>query len=268
MSEDLLHGNVLITGATGGLGQALARAFAARGAHTLLSGRRVERLAMLAEELDAKTIAADLSDRAEVTRLAAAAGAVDIFVANAGLPASGHFLELSQNQIDVMLEVNLRSQIALARALVPGMVERRCGHVVFISSLSGKAASPLSSLYNATKFALRGFALGLREDLHPLGVGVSVVLPGFISGAGMFADADATLPRGVGTSTTEQVVRAVLQAITRDRAEVTVAPLTMRIGAQIASVAPGLASQFERRNGAFAVARDVADGQVSKRPQA
>lgn len=268
MSEDLLHGSVLITGATGGLGEALARAFAARGARMLLSGRRVERLAVLAEQLGATTIAADLSDRDEVSRLAAAAGNIDVLVANAALPASGHFLELSQSQIDVMLEVNLRSQIALARALVPGMVERGRGHLVFMSSLSGKAASPLSSLYNATKFALRGFALGLREDLHPLGVGVSVVLPGFIADAGMFADAGATLPRGVGTSTTDEVVRAVLHAIERDRAELMVAPLTMRIGAQIAAVAPGLASQFERRNGAFGVARNVADGQVGKRPAA
>ncbi len=66
-----------------------------------------------------------------------------------------------------MLEVNLRAPIALARAFAPGMVERRRGHLVFISSLSGKAASPASSVYSATKFGLRGFALGLREDLRP-----------------------------------------------------------------------------------------------------
>ena len=88
-----------------------------------------------------------------------------------------------------MLEVNLRAPIALARALAPAMIARGSGHIVFISSLAGKAAAPASSIYSATKFGLRGFALGLREDLRPHGVGVSVVLPGFIRDAGMFADA-------------------------------------------------------------------------------
>ena len=97
-----------------------------------------------------------------------------------------------------MLEVNLRAPIALARALAPGMVERHRGHLAFISSLSGKTASPASSVYSATKFGLRGFALGLREDLRRQRVGVSVVLPGFIREAGMFADSRATLAAGCG----------------------------------------------------------------------
>ena len=75
------------------------------------------------------------------------------------------------------------------------MIDRGHGHLVFISSLSGKVASPASSIYSATKFGLRGFALGLREDLAPHGVGVSVVLPGFIRDAGMFAEAAVKLPR-------------------------------------------------------------------------
>ena len=122
-----------------------------------------------------------------------------MLVANAGVPANGLLEELSQEQIDRMLEVNLRAPIALARALMPSMIERGSGHMVFMSSLSGKAASPASSLYAATKFGLRGFALALREDLHQHGIGVSVVLPGFIRDAGMFADSGVKLPPGVGT---------------------------------------------------------------------
>ena len=149
-------------------------------------------------------------------RLIAEAGEVDVLIANAALPASGAFTELTQAEIDRMLEVNLRAPIALARALAPAMVARGGGHIVFISSLSGKAASPASSVYSATKFGLRGFALGLREDLRPHGVGVSVVLPGFIRDAGMFADAGVELPPGVGTRTPEEVAAGVISG---DRAK-------------------------------------------------
>ena len=161
-----------------------------------------------------------------------------MLIANAALPASGFLVELSQPEIDRMLEVNLRAPIALARAFAPGMVERRRGHLAFISSLSGKTASPASSVYSATKFGLRGFALGLREDLRPYGVGVSVILPGFIREAGMFADSRAVLPPGVGTRSPEEVARAVISAIERNRAELVVAPLPMRIGATIGGPRP------------------------------
>ena len=113
------------------------------------------------------------------------------------LPASGALSELDGDQIDRMLDVNLRAPIALAHGLVPMMTARGSGQMVFISSLSGKAASPASSLYSATKFGLRGFALGLREDLRRSGVGVSLVFPGFIRDAGMFAEAGVQLPPGV-----------------------------------------------------------------------
>jgi short-subunit dehydrogenase len=145
------------------------------------------------------------------------------------------------------------------------MIERRRGHMVFISSLAGKTASPASSIYSATKFGLRGFALGLRADLRPHGVGVSVVLPGFIRGAGMFADAKISLPRGVGTRSPEEVAAGVLRAIERDRAEVEVAPVGLRLGATFASVAPGLASKVSRKMGSEKIAAEFAAVQRHKR---
>jgi short-subunit dehydrogenase len=169
-------------------------------------------------------------------------------------------------QLDAMLEINLRAPIALARALTPGMIERRRGHLVFMSSLSGKAASPVSAMYNATKFGLRGFALGLREDLRRDNVGVSVVLPGFISDAGLFADSGAKLRWGIGTRTSEQVAAATLMAVERNRAEVTVAPLTMRIGAELASIAPGPAAAVMRLTRGDRIAHEIAGGQLGKRP--
>jgi short-subunit dehydrogenase len=261
----LVAGRVLLTGATGGIGMAIARALADRGASLVISGRRSEILDPLAAEVGGRAVPSDLARREDLEALLAEAGEVDVLVANAALPASGVLTELSQEQIDRMLEINLRAPIALARAIAPGMIERGRGHMVFISSLAGKAAAPASSIYSATKFGLRGFALGLREDLRHHGVGVSVVLPGFISDAGMFAEANVELPRGVGTRSPEQVAGAVVQAIERDRAEIEVAPIGLRLGANFASVAPAVAASVQRKIGGGRVATELAAGQADKR---
>jgi uncharacterized protein len=256
---------VLVTGATGGIGQAITRALSAHGATLILSGRRVDVLEPLATEVGGRAIACDLVDRQDLERLVGEAGEIDVLVANAALPATGVFSELTQDQIDQMLEINLRAPIALAHAFSAGMVARRSGHIVFISSLAGKVASPASSIYSATKFGLRGFALGLREDLRAHGVGVSVVLPGFIRDAGMFAEAGVELPRGVGTRTPEEVADGVIRAVERNRAEVEVAPVGLRVGAAFGALAPELAAAASRRMGGDRVASDLAAGQRDKR---
>lgn len=237
---------VLITGANGGIGTALARAFAGAGAQVVVSGRREAELSSLAAEVGGRALLADLSRREEVERLVEQTRDVDVLLANAALPASGLLTDFTADQVDRALEVNLRVPIAMAHALVPGMVERGQGSLVFVSSLAGVAASRYSSLYNATKFGLRGFALGLRQDLHGTGVGVSVVLPGFISDAGMFADSGAKLPPGFGTRTPEQVAQAVLKAVRKDRGEVTVAPPLDRFGARLGGFAPRVAEAVQR----------------------
>jgi uncharacterized protein len=257
---------ILLTGASGGIGHALARALHGHGGQLVLSGRRVDALTPLADELGARAIPADLANRAEVERLADAAAGVEILVANAALPASGYLLDLSPAQIDTMLEVNLRAPIALTRALAPAMVQRGRGHIVLISSLSGKAATPAASIYSAAKFGLRGFAHGARADLRSSGVGVSVIMLGFIRDAGMFADTGVTLPPGVGTSSPQQVADATIKAIERNRGELTVAPFGLRVGANLASVAPDLSAFGQRLLGGAGVARRVSDNQFVKRP--
>src|ERR1700721_1246929 len=150
----LVGGRVLVTGATGGIGHAIARAFAARGANLLLTGRRAEVLEPLTAEVGGEAVACDLSDRAQVAELGARAveSGVDVLVANAAALAMGLMTELSQEDIDRMLEVNLRAPIALAHALAPSMIARGSGHMVFISSLSGKAAQSNSPIYSPTNF--------------------------------------------------------------------------------------------------------------------
>jgi short-subunit dehydrogenase len=262
----LVNGTVLITGATGGIGQAVARAFASRGAHVILSGRRQEVLDSVAAQLGGQAIACDLASREDVQRLIDSVGRVDVLIANAGLPATGHITELSQAQLDTMLEVNLRAPIALARGVIPGMVQRGRGQLVFISSLSGKVASPVSSLYNASKFGLRGFALAVRQDLRGTGVGASSILPGFISDAGMFADSGAKLPPGAGAKTPDDVATAIISAVEHNRAEIAVAPIGLRLGAGFASVLPSVAAAVIRLTGGDKVAHQLSAGQVGKRP--
>jgi len=256
---------VLLTGATGGIGQATARALRGRGAELILTGRRTDVLEPLAAELDARTLAVDLSIPAEVDRLIAEAGRVDILVANAALPGSGRLESFSMEEIDRALDVNLRAPIALAHALAPAMVARGSGHLLFVSSLAGKTATAGSSLYNATKYGLRGFAAALRPELRDSGVGVSAVFPGFIRDAGMFADSGATLPAGVGTRSPEDVAKAVVGAIERNRGEVDVAPVALRVGAIFGGVAPETAAAFTRRVGGEKIAEQISAGQGEKR---
>jgi short-subunit dehydrogenase len=257
--------SVLLTGATGGIGQAIARALAAQGARPILTGRRADVLEPLASETGGRAIACDLASSEEVDRLLGEVGNVEVLIASAALPATGALSSFTPEEIDRALAVNLRAPIVLARALSAGMAARGHGHLVFISSLSGKAASPRGSLYAATKFGLRGFALGLREDLRDSGVGVSTVFPGFISDAGMFHESGAKLPGYVAMKTPEDVAKAVLRAIDRNRSEVDVAPLPLRLGTALAGLAPELSGRVQRRLGALDIADSMAEGQRDKR---
>jgi short-subunit dehydrogenase len=256
---------VLLTGATGGIGLAIARAVHERGGKLIVTGRRVDVLEPLAQELGARALAVDLAEPAEVDRLVREAGEIDILIANAALPASGRLESFTPQEIDRALDVNLRAPIMLAHSLLPAMVERRSGHLLFMSSIAGKAASPGTLLYTASKFGLRGFASSLRADLHGSGVGVSTVLPGFIREAGMFAEAEVKLPPGVGTRTPKDVADATIKAIEHNRGEIEVAPLAFRATATFASVAPEFAARISRKAGGEQIAHDMAAGQRHKR---
>lgn len=265
---DLAGNTALLTGATGGLGRAIAKALAGRGAKLVLSGRKAEALEALAAELPGeghRILPADLAEPGAAEKLAADAGGVDILVANAGLPGTGRLPEYTSERLEGTLRVNLEAPMHLARALEAGMIERGKGHMVFISSLSGKSATPLSSVYNATKFGLRGFALGLRADLDPLGIGVSIVSPGTIREAGMYADSGADPIPGLGTGSPKQVADAVIKAIERNKVEISVAPVQQRLLAHFALATPAISVKVASGDAGQKAAAAVAKGQTDKR---
>lgn len=259
---------MLVTGATGGIGGAIARALHARGARLVLTGRREQQLAELRASLGeerVELVPLDLAEPDGPARLAEAAGAVDVLVANAALPASGRVEDFTPDEIDRALDVNLRAPIQLTRAVLPGMLERGSGHIVLVSSLAGKVATLRSAVYSATKFGLRGFAAGLREDAQQSGIGVTVIFPGFVSDAGFFAESGVKLPRWVGTRTPEQVAAAVVRGIEQERAELDVAPLGLKVGTRLAELAPVTAARVQRRLGSERIADDLAEAQRDKR---
>ncbi|MFC6628612.1 SDR family NAD(P)-dependent oxidoreductase [Acinetobacter beijerinckii] len=215
---DINGKRVLLTGATGGIGMAIARELKIQGAQLILSGRNTTNLSQFAKELggtadDVSFIAADLSCDEDLERLLSEVGKVDILIANAGLPGIDDITACSKQEIDNCLTVNLRAPILLARGLMPQMVERGHGHLLFVSSISGKMPSSLSSLYSSSKYGLRGFADCIRMDLHGTGVGVSTIYPGPIRDAGMIADSGVILPFGTPSSTSNEVALAVVRAI-------------------------------------------------------
>jgi short-subunit dehydrogenase len=232
-----------------------------------ITGRRREVLEELASELGDRVepLPADLSDAAELRSLVDRAGRVDVLVANAALPGSGRLDSYSPEEIDRAIDVNLRAPMQLARALSPAMAERGSGHVVLISSLAGKVASSHATVYNATKFGVRGFGFALHDELRGTGVGVTTVFPGFIEGAGMFAEADVDLPSGVGTRRPEQVADAVIEGIDKGRAEIDVAPLGLRLGGWLFGASPTLVSLITRKLGGAKVGEALGEGQRDKR---
>jgi len=244
-----IHGKtILVTGASGGLGTAISRSLASRGAKLVISARNVALLDQLAAETGAEVLVADLAKRGDVEKVAARAASCDVLVANAGVGADPALEDLTEADIDNSLDVNLRAPIVLshqfARARTAAGKE---GQIVLVGSLSGLAASPGTRMYNATKFGLRGFALAFRQELDGSGVGCTIVEPGFIRDAGMFANGDITLPPGVRTKTPSDVADGVVKAITKNPTEVFVSPTELRLASTLATVAPGLSATIQRK---------------------
>jgi short-subunit dehydrogenase len=174
-----------ITGASSGIGAALARELAARGAHVVLSGRDEARLAEVAAECrESLILAFDVRDEAALADATARAiawqGSVDIAFANAGISQRSRALKTAMQVYRDIIEVDLLAQIAFAQGLIGHMAERGSGALGFISSIAGKVGVPMRTAYSAAKFGLAGYADALRAELSINGVSVHTIYPGSV----------------------------------------------------------------------------------------
>jgi 3-oxoacyl-[acyl-carrier protein] reductase len=185
---DLTGKTALVTGATGGIGGDIARALHKAGAHVVLSGTRETALEGLANELGERTsaVAANLADASAVDGLIAAAEAasdrpLDILVANAGITRDGLMLRMKDEDWDTVIKVNLESYFRLSRAVLRGMMKRRWGRIIGITSVVGVTGNPGQANYAASKAGMIGFSKALAQEVASRNVTVNCVAPGFIA---------------------------------------------------------------------------------------
>jgi short-subunit dehydrogenase len=244
----------LVTGASSGIGRALALRLAAEGARVCLHGRDEAALAEVAEAAGgAPWVAGDLADTATPARVAATAerelGAVDVLVNNAGIGWAGPFPAMDPAEIARLVTVDLTAPALLTRAVVGPMLRRGRGHVVMIGSVAGHVGVPEEVVYGAAKAGLKGLADGLRAELAPQGVAVSLVSPGPVA-TEFFArrgrDYDRSFPRPVPP---EQVVDAAISCLRSGRAEAFV-PRWLTFPARFRGAAPASYRRLAARFGA------------------
>lgn len=252
---------VWITGASSGIGAEMARAYAARGARVVLSARRAELLGALAAELGgperARVLPLDLTDGAARLEAAEAAwawrGGLDVVIHNAGVSQRARALETTLETTRRLMEINFFGPVALTQAVLPRMLERDRGQLVFVSSVLGHVATPLRSTYAASKHAIRAWADSLRAELHGTGVGVTVICPGYVA-TGISASAlraDGT-PQGAVEATDQggmpaaAAVAEMVRAIDKRRPEVLVGGPELA-GVWLKRFAPGLVARVLHR---------------------
>lgn len=222
---------LLVTGASSGIGAAVARRFAEEGYRLALAARRLERLEALAQELRAQggqalPVAADLSRPEDIQRLTKVAleeyGQIDILFNNAGLGRLNWLEALEPvEEVQAQIQVNLLGVIWMAQAVLPHMIERRSGHIINMASLAAWVAPPTYSVYSASKFGVRGFTEALRREVSLYGVHVSGIYPGAVDTE---FGAQARIQRKTGITTpprlrltAEEVAQAVWRLAQRPR---------------------------------------------------
>ena len=232
---DLTGKSAIVTGASRGIGKAVADAFEARGCV-------VGRLSRSGE------LAGDVADRDSIAHAVERFGAVDVLVANAGIAHYFPFAEMPSELVEELTRVNWLGTVNSVQAALPGMLERRRGHVVIVSSGAAIRSFPGAAVYGATKAAQRGFGEALRHELKGTGVGATVVYPGEVD-TGLHDHERERMPswyRLERTSPPEPLGRAIVEAVERDRREVFYPPI-VRLLRIAHGINPGLADAMLRR---------------------
>jgi short-subunit dehydrogenase len=232
MVQPIAGAVALVTGGSRGLGPFIARGLAGAGARLAIAARSAEPLAQVASAITAAgglclPLAADVTRAADRARLVdetqRALGPIDVLVNNAGVEHGGAFARRAPGEIAELVETNVTAPLLLTRLVLPDMILRGRGHVVTIASLAGKVGYPYAAVYGATKAALLAWNAALRVELEGTGVSTSVVSPGYVKGAGMFAAHYVKPPRLLGETTPDAVAAGVLRALREDALEVVVA---------------------------------------------
>lgn len=244
---------IIVTGASSGIGAAVARLFASQGYRVVLAARRLERLESLAEEINAGggqslVVATDLFKFEDIQKLVAVTisefGQVDVLVNNAGFGRLKWLEQLDPvRDIQEQLQINLAATILVAREVLPHMIARRKGHILNMASLGGFIATPTYTAYSASKFGVRGFTEALRREVGVYGIHVTGVYPGgvrteFKQHTGSDRKTGRTTPASLRLEP-EEVARAVLNAVRRPKRTV-IMPWQMRFLVWLNSHLPGL----------------------------
>ena len=264
MTKDFKDRRVWITGASSGIGEALARAFHGSGAKLILSARREEELrrvqAACGGEPDTRLLPLDVTEAQslqEKTRAALAMfGGIDILVLNAGITQRSRTRETDESVYRRLMEVNFFGPEALARAVLPSMLAQKSGHMVVISSVAGKIGVPMRSGYSATKFALHGFFEALRAEEERNGIHVTMVCPGYIRtdislsalrGDGRrHAKMDSEIARGMPV---DECARQILRGVAHKKKEIVVAAAREKALVYIKRIFPDLLARMVGRPG-------------------
>jgi short-subunit dehydrogenase len=262
---------VWITGASSGIGEALAVAFHAAGGKLILSARREDELKRVQErcggEPGTRMLPLDMSAAetlAEKTKAALALfGSVDFLVLNAGISQRSLTRDTGDEVYRRLMEVNFFGPQTLSRAVLPSMLDKKSGHIVVISSIAGKFGSPLRSGYSATKFALHGFYEALRVEEHRNGIRVTLVCPGFIqtgiSVSALKGDGSKHAkmdPEVAGGMPAEECARQILKGVAQEKEEMLIGAPREKMLIYLKRLSPGLLTKMIERRAAAALARN------------
>lgn len=274
--RELAGRTAILTGASRGIGLYIARALAAQGMNLVLTAELEPGLEDAATEVRAigvKSIVvrSDVAEKRTIEAMVATANrefsSVDVLINNAGIEKLFAFHQLNAEDIERVVRVNLIGAMHLTWMVLPGMLARRRGHIVNVSSLAGKAGPPCFEPYAATKAGLIAFTESLRAEYRGTGVSASVICPGFVT-TGIYEqlrkETHIDGPKVLGPSSPELVARAVVRAIRKDIPEIIVNPGPTRLLTTLAELSPSLAEWVMRRSGVVKWFKQCAESRERK----